>query len=784
MGPLGEKMALFVLREGFRVEATPTGGRVVHLRTGDALELTFVEVQLLARAAAGGLTADDPAMRPVVRKLASLGLLVRAASPAQPTAEAESSSSGAGLWVFEPPAGGAEFEVPAEVGADAAEVEFEPEIVVDEPTSSLVPTRPEGSSPIPTFRADLVLGKKGNLFEVSDPTSGKRFTFYDFEISLARMLNGQRTWTEVIEAGNRLGIPVNLASLAQFVRQLERYGFLGPAGTLPPPAPPESIWGKRDKWEDSIRNLFQSGLRLTRQGRYYEAAAYFEAILEHDPANAEAQEMLGKVQEHLAKEPQVAVPLDSPASAPLPVDAPGTLDVTELLAPEPEAPAVAEPPGVPELVDVDLVTAPPSVEGTVEGLTWMSPPQSLSSDLFEEPTRPSAPALDASLFDEPAFAPPVQDSGASPIQELPHVESASPAPDLGASLFDEPPPPPAPVAPAGNDLGASLFDEPEAVAPAATPATGADLGASLFGEPALEVAAASVEEEVLEAELEPESEAPVVAEPPSAPPPPVSAPAPVAAVPAAAKSAPRSPVAIFGSVGLGVLALAAGWYFAIHRPKAAAPPAAAGPDAAAVVVAPAGPDAAALEVVSAGLDAALAADAEAPAVASGPDAAMSGADAAAAAVASGRWNEIEPTRRGRVTMGEVRAPEAGTLSWAAQPQERIKKGQTVGAVNGTALKAPKAGLLMPKAAEGASVAADELLAAVLYHEGYVQAVVASAEKPEPTWSCEILDAASGQRAPCKVVSGEPRKNGFFVTATAEPLWFDTAATPRLRIAPP
>src|SRR5260370_1427443 len=71
-------MSLFVLREGYQVLTTSAGGRIVHLRTGDALDLSPEEVQLFARATAGGVDAKDPKLRSLVRKFASLGLLVSA----------------------------------------------------------------------------------------------------------------------------------------------------------------------------------------------------------------------------------------------------------------------------------------------------------------------------------------------------------------------------------------------------------------------------------------------------------------------------------------------------------------------------------------------------------------------------------------------------------------------------------------------------------------------------------------------------------------------------------
>ncbi|MFZ5468315.1 MAG: tetratricopeptide repeat protein [Myxococcota bacterium] len=265
-------MSLFVLREGYRVVTTPSGGSVVHSRTGDELPLTHEEVQLLARATAGGVDASEPQLRPLVRKFANLGILKESALPSSAPASS--------------------------VGPVA-------------PASKL----PQGEDVVPLFRPDLKIARRASssLFDVSNPTSAKTFPLYDFELSLARMLDGQRTYAQAVESGQHLGIPVSLDSLGQFIRQLEAYGFLAPAGTKVAEAAKGSTWAPRKKWDDGLRALFQSGLKMHRQGRYTEAASYFEAMIEQDPQNPEALEMLEQARQRLAG--GGAVPLPSGADS-------------------------------------------------------------------------------------------------------------------------------------------------------------------------------------------------------------------------------------------------------------------------------------------------------------------------------------------------------------------------------------------------------------------------------------------------------------------------------------
>ncbi|MFN0061496.1 MAG: hypothetical protein ACKVPX_03115 [Myxococcaceae bacterium] len=164
---------------------------------------------------------------------------------------------------------------------------------------------------LPRFRADLQVGKRApGLFDVYDPRSGKTFQLYDFELSLARMLDGKRKAQEVVDEGLRLGIPIALDSLAKFVRQLGRYGFLAAANEPGPPSASAPTWEKRDNWDPGIRELHQTGIRLLRVGRPSEAKSYFEAMLETDPQNRVAAEMLAVAEHQIAH--------GAPGIAPLP----------------------------------------------------------------------------------------------------------------------------------------------------------------------------------------------------------------------------------------------------------------------------------------------------------------------------------------------------------------------------------------------------------------------------------------------------------------------------------
>ena len=162
---------------------------------------------------------------------------------------------------------------------------------------------------VPTLRGDLVITKsaqsKGTL-EVKDPITERSFTLYDFEVSIARMLDGKRSASEVLQAANRLGIPVTLATLKTFVQQLRAYQFIDQSA-----GGGESTWPRRRQWSVGVRELYQSALRLMRSGKYDEARGYAEAILEADPGNEEAAALRVRIDAEAKGSFELAVPFDT-----------------------------------------------------------------------------------------------------------------------------------------------------------------------------------------------------------------------------------------------------------------------------------------------------------------------------------------------------------------------------------------------------------------------------------------------------------------------------------------
>jgi hypothetical protein len=155
---------------------------------------------------------------------------------------------------------------------------------------------------VPKFRTDLHVARGASpaLFDVSDPITGRKFTLYEFELAIARLLDGRRKVSQVVANGGRLGVPMDVDALYKFVRQMWHYGFLAGPGTGGDALGGHGVgeggsWDAHEPWDDATRTLFETGERLMRQGRNADAASYFEAVLDAHPANPEATEMLALI---------------------------------------------------------------------------------------------------------------------------------------------------------------------------------------------------------------------------------------------------------------------------------------------------------------------------------------------------------------------------------------------------------------------------------------------------------------------------------------------------------
>ena len=272
--------------------------------------------------------------------------------------------------------------------------------VPDAPDAPTVPSVEEPTDIVPMLRGDLVITKsttsKGTL-EVKDPTSERSFTLYDFEVSIARMLDGKRSAQEVLDAANRLGIPVTLPTLKTFLKQLRSYQFID----LNAEAGGDSTWPKRKQWPAEVRELYQSALRLMRAGKFDEAVGYADAMLAADPQNEEAAALKKRIMDEALGSTEVSVPFDA-----LHTETPSGVQNAAAPAPDPFADFGfnSAPPAASELAPLPENLAPPTpppVAGlapSVEATTPTEEPKPLPVEL-------APPSIPPVVAEEPAAAP-------------------------------------------------------------------------------------------------------------------------------------------------------------------------------------------------------------------------------------------------------------------------------------------------------------------------------------------------------------------------------------------
>ncbi|MCC6332782.1 MAG: hypothetical protein IT380_02195, partial [Myxococcales bacterium] len=314
----------------------------------------------------------------------------------------------------------------------------------------------------PALRGDLLIekpaGTKGVL-QVTDPLKNRSFTLYDFEVSIARLLDGKRTAGQVIDAAARIGIPVTLESLRKFVRQLRGYRFIDerrltgevPVAAVAPPAPAPAS----DAWTPELRELFESAQRLWRQGKPDHALEYLGALLDVSTALEEPRELKARIEAERAGEVLVDLNFDSLHGTPNPLfdarSAPAPAAAPE--SAEPPWLSAASPPGAARLPGASPPRAAP-VPGPAPASSLLGGAAPATSP---SPSAPRAPV--SSLLGGPATSP-SPSAPRAPVSSLLGGPATSPSPSAPrapvSSLLGGPatsPSPSAPRAPVSSLLG-------------------------------------------------------------------------------------------------------------------------------------------------------------------------------------------------------------------------------------------------------------------------------------------------------------------------------------------
>ncbi len=141
--------------------------------------------------------------------------------------------------------------------------------------------------PVPRLRRDLRITPNARgpiLFDAVLPESERVLGLYEYEVSIARMLDGRRPAGALVDAARHIGIPLSLESLGTFLRRLQAYDFLEPPGAPPAEgAPAAGPWPPRERWSDEVRALFQQALRSFRDGHLDPALGHLEALEKLQP---------------------------------------------------------------------------------------------------------------------------------------------------------------------------------------------------------------------------------------------------------------------------------------------------------------------------------------------------------------------------------------------------------------------------------------------------------------------------------------------------------------------
>jgi multidrug resistance efflux pump len=167
---------------------------------------------------------------------------------------------------------------------------------------------------VPALRHQLVFsespqGLGDGLLSVTNITNGEELRLRGFEYSLARMLDGHRTAREVVDAAEKLGLPLTLGGLEGFVKKLASFDLVR-RDREPPTWPDDALspFDARERWDEPTREKFRKALREGRKGHLEEATHALDDLLEHDPARHEARKLRARVEERQRAQATVSFP--------------------------------------------------------------------------------------------------------------------------------------------------------------------------------------------------------------------------------------------------------------------------------------------------------------------------------------------------------------------------------------------------------------------------------------------------------------------------------------------
>ncbi len=153
---------------------------------------------------------------------------------------------------------------------------------------------------VPALRSNLAFspapqGLGTELLSVKNVANGDEFKLRGFEYSMARMLDGRRTASEVVEAAEQIGLPVTMTDLDGFVKKLSDRHLVSDVPVVPDREDVRPFEG-REAWDERTRRLFRIALREGRAGNLNRALISLDCLLAQRPGTPEAVHLRERIE--------------------------------------------------------------------------------------------------------------------------------------------------------------------------------------------------------------------------------------------------------------------------------------------------------------------------------------------------------------------------------------------------------------------------------------------------------------------------------------------------------
>jgi hypothetical protein len=157
--------------------------------------------------------------------------------------------------------------------------------------------------PVPALSRELDLsrvptGAGAEVYQLAGTGGQAPQLVHGYELSVARMLDGQRTVEDVLTNCERIGVPMDEKALEGLLDRLGKAGYFADP-QHPGMAEHDPHGPRRAQWTPEARDLYREALKCAREGDFSAAREAIEAMLLQAPDTAEALQL----REWLARHP-------------------------------------------------------------------------------------------------------------------------------------------------------------------------------------------------------------------------------------------------------------------------------------------------------------------------------------------------------------------------------------------------------------------------------------------------------------------------------------------------